>query len=102
MRVSHVLSAFATGLNPFLYYIFDLSELLRPNYRESLPKLGIIITRQSADWFQMIHQDITLVRIVDLFAEMILYNAYQQQVTHWFALIIRDRNVLIQAHTPSE
>lgn len=76
MRVTHVLSAFDTGLNPFIYYIYNWSELFRPNYRESLPKLGIIITRQSADWFQMIHQDIALIRIIDLFAEMILYNAY--------------------------
>lgn len=77
MRVSHVLSAFATGLNPFLYYILDLSELLRPNYSKSLPKFGIIITRQSTDWFQMIHEDIAFVWIIDLFAEMILHNAYQ-------------------------
>jgi len=76
MRVTHVLSAFDTGLNPFIYYIYNWSKLFRPNYHESLPKLGIIITRQSADWFQMIHQDIALIRIIDLFAEMILYNAY--------------------------
>lgn len=76
MRFTHVLSAFDTGLHPFLYYIYDLSELFRPNYRESLPKFGIIITRQPADRFQMIHQDIALIRIIDLLAEMILHNAY--------------------------
>lgn len=59
MRITHKLSAL---LDEDYYIVLSILQdvqpepmLLRADHRKSLAKFGIVISCQSADWFQLIH-----------------------------------------------